>query len=101
MWIMVLFDLPVVTKTHRKAYSRFHKGLLKDGFTMWQFSVYLRHCASAENGEVHVRRVEGMLPSEGKVSILTITEKQMASIKTYWGKVHREQPGAPAQLEMF
>lgn len=98
---MVLFDLPVVTKPQRKAYSVFHKKLLKGGFSMWQYSVYVRHCASEENGLVHVRRVEAMLPSKGKVSILTITEKQMAAIHTYWGRAREDSPESPSQLELF
>lgn len=98
---MVLFDLPVVTASQRKAYTHFHKKLVKDGFTMWQYSVYVRHCASEENGSVHVRRVEDMLPTQGKVSILTITEKQMSAIRTYWGRSHAPPDNAPMQLEIF
>lgn len=101
MWVMVMFDLPVVTPAQRKAYTHFHKDLLKDGFAMWQFSIYLRHCASEENGTVHIRRVEAKLPKQGKVSILTITEKQMASIRTYWGQSKSAPEGAPMQIEMF
>ncbi len=98
---MVMFDLPVATAAERRAYTRFHKDLIKDGFNMWQFSVYLRHCASEENGDVHVRRVEAKLPRSGKVSILTITEKQMSSIKTYWGRKRTAAENAPLQLEIF
>ena len=51
MWILVLFDLPTETKKDKKAYTDFRKNLQKDGFTMFQFSIYVRHCASsAENG---------------------------------------------------
>lgn len=98
---MVMFDLPVTTIATRRAYARFHKDLLKDGFSMWQFSVYLRHCASEENGTVHIKRIESKLPKAGKVSILTITEKQMTSIRTFWGRSKIEPDGAPLQLEMF
>ena len=43
MWVLVLFDLPTETKKERKAYADFRKKMLKDGFTMFQFSIYLRH----------------------------------------------------------
>ena len=49
MWLFVLFDLPVETKKERKAAADFRKALLKDGFSMLQFSVYNRHCASDES----------------------------------------------------
>ncbi len=62
MWVMILFDLPVETKRDRKNYTEFRKIMLKDGFNMFQFSAYLRHCASRENADVHVKRVQGNLP---------------------------------------
>ena len=58
MWIMVLFDLPTETKQDKKNYTDFRKKMMKDGFTMFQFSAYLRHCASRENADVHVKRVQ-------------------------------------------
>ena len=41
MWLYVMFDLPVETKSQRRVAARFRKDLLKDGFTMHQFSVYV------------------------------------------------------------
>ncbi len=58
MWVLVLFDLPTETKKDKKAYAEFRKNLQKDGFTMFQFSIYVRHCASCENAEVHIKRVK-------------------------------------------
>ena len=48
MWVLVLFDLPTETKKDKKAYAEFRKNLQKDGFTMFQFSIYVRHCASCD-----------------------------------------------------
>ena len=56
MWVMVFFDLPTETKKERKLYAEFRKKLISDGFTMFQFSIYVRHCASSENAEVHATR---------------------------------------------
>ena len=42
MWVLVLFDLPTETKKDKKAYADFRKNLQKDGFTMFQFSIYVR-----------------------------------------------------------
>ena len=41
MWVLVLFDLPTDTKKERKAYATFRKRIMADGFTMFQFSIYL------------------------------------------------------------
>lgn len=101
MWIVAMFDLPVDSKDARRRYARFRKVLLKDGFEQMQFSVYIRHCASKENAEVHAKRVERAVPPEGEVRVLTITDKQFARMLVFWGK-HRQKPETPpAQLELF
>jgi CRISPR-associated protein Cas2 len=101
MWIMVLFDLPTETKTDRKNYADFRKNMLKDGFTMFQFSAYLRHCPSAENAEVHIQRVKKNLPPKGHVGILKITDKQFGDMQLFYGRSEKEKPSAPQQLELF
>lgn len=58
MWVMVFFDLPTETRKERKAASDFRKLLIQDGFQMFQFSIYMRHCPSTENADVHIKRVK-------------------------------------------
>ncbi len=101
MWLFVFFDLPTNTKKERKAASRFRKELLQDGFSMMQFSVYVRHCASKESAEVHIKRVKSMVPSKGQVSILSITDKQYGMITNFWGRKVEPLPEGPKQLELF
>ena len=101
MWILVLFDLPTETKKDKKAYALFRKNLQRDGFTMFQFSIYVRHCASQENAAVHIKRVKSFLPEYGNVGIICITDKQFANIELFYGKKPLP-PEAPGQLlELF
>ena len=101
MWILVFFDLPTDTKRERKAAADFRKHLIADGFTMFQFSIYVRHCASMENAEVHRKRVKAILPEFGKVGILCITDKQFGNIELFYG-TKPQKPNAPGQqLELF
>ena len=101
MWLLVLFDLPTETKKDKKAYALFRKNLIRDGFTMFQFSIYRRHCASMENAEVHKKRVKSFLPEFGKVGIICITDKQFGNIELFYGNKpqHTNAPGQ--QLELF
>ncbi|NLX13199.1 MAG: CRISPR-associated endonuclease Cas2 [Phycisphaerales bacterium] len=101
MWIVVMFDLPTDTKAARRAYTYFRKKLLQDGFTMMQYSVYIRHCASEENAEVHFGRVERFVPDDGEVRIISITDKQFERMRVYWGKRRKPPEHPPAQLELF
>lgn len=101
MWVLVFFDLPTETKVERKQHSAFRKCLLKDGFSMFQFSIYVRHCASAENAEVHILRVKSFMPPKGTVSILCITDKQFGRMQIFYGRKEKPKPPASAQLELF
>ncbi|MBP3774994.1 MAG: CRISPR-associated endonuclease Cas2 [Bacteroidaceae bacterium] len=102
MWLFVFFDLPVVSKQERKTYALFRKNLLKDGFTMLQYSVYIRHCASYESQTVHIKRVKSFVPETGMVSILSVTDKQYGDIINFWGeKIKRNLNPQPIQLEIF
>ena len=101
MWVVVLFDLPVDTRAARRAYADFRKRLLKDGFSMLQFSVYARHSSSEENAQVHIKRVEGWVPDDGEVRILVITDKQFERMRIFWGKTRKIPARAPEQLQFF
>ena len=101
MWVLVFFDLPTETKKDRKSATQFRKKLLDDGFTMFQFSIYVRHCPSMENAQVHVRRVKSGLPEQGQVGILSITDKQFGSIELFIGKKEEKIKSPNQQLELF
>ena len=101
MWVIAMFDLPTETPKARKAYARFRKDLLDDGFTMMQYSIYWRHCASIENADVHVKRMGARVPPEGEVRFLTITDKQFSRIIVHVGKKRQKTPPPPSQLELF
>ncbi len=101
MWVIAMFDLPSDTPNARKAYARFRKNLLEDGFTMMQYSVYSRHCASIENAAVHENRMGDSVPAAGEVRFLTITDKQFSRIKVYVGKKRQQTQPPPSQLEFF
>lgn len=101
MWVLVLFDLPTETKKDRKIYAKFRKQIMADGFSMFQFSIYLRHCPSRENANVHIERVKRILPPKGNVGIMCITDKQFGMIEIFRGKNLVEAPEPIQQLELF
>ena len=101
MWVIAMFDLPTETVAARKAYARFRKALLEDGFTMMQYSVYSRHCASIDNAELHARRMGDQVPSEGEVRFLIITDRQFGQVRVYVGKKRQPPARSPPQLELF
>lgn len=101
MWVLVFFDLPTDTAAERKAAARFRKDLMADGFTMFQFSIYMRHCSSRDNMEVHQKRVTAHLPEKGHVGMLTITDAQFGRMQIWHNAEEKEEKEIPQQLELF
>lgn len=101
LWILVLFDLPTETKKQRRVAAKFRKEILADGFSMFQFSIYLRHCSSRENAEVHIKRIKKLLPELGHVGILSITDKQFGMMEIFYCRKVADRPDTPQQLELF
>jgi CRISPR-associated protein Cas2 len=101
VWVVAMFDLPTDTPEARKAYARFRKDLLNDGFAMLQFSVYARHCPSEENAVVHSGRVKDSLPPDGEVRIITLTDKQFERMLVFHGKIRKTTEHPPEQISFF
>ncbi|WP_407478170.1 CRISPR-associated endonuclease Cas2 [Elizabethkingia meningoseptica] len=101
MWVLVLYDLPTETKANMRDAAQFRKRLLDDGFSLFQFSMYVRHCPSRENAEVHIKRTKAILPKAGKVAIMCITDKQFGDIEIFFARNREEPPPTFQQLELF
>ena len=101
MWIQVLFDLPVVRKADRKAATEFRNQLLDFGFQMSQFSVYMKFCATKEQVDTVTKRVERIIPDDGKVHIIMFTDKQYENIKTFRGRIREKGNKNPDQYTLF
>lgn len=102
MWVFVYFDLPTKTKKDRKNYSEFKDLLEKDGFFMLQYSIYVRHCSSRENANMHKDRVKRILPPSGHVIIHQITDKQFGMMETYFNtEKQKKKNESHQQLTIF
>ena len=101
MWVVVMFDLPVVEKAERKAATAFRNSLLDMGFEMSQFSVYMRFCTSQTQIDTYGKRVEDELPEGGNVNILQFTDKQYERIISFHGKAKQPAKKAPDQFDLF
>ena len=101
MWVMVMFDLPVLTMSERRKASRFRTDLRDLGFQMLQFSIYWKHVSGKDGVKAVCNKIEAVVPGTGSVDILQITDKQYESIVSYRkasGCEHRKNPG---QLALF
>ncbi len=92
MWMMVMFDLPTDTKRERREASRFRNFLQDLGFSMAQYSVYMRFTGTRENSQKYIHAVKRNNPCTGDVNILFFTDTQFGDI------IHLDKTEAPSQL---
>lgn len=69
---------------------------------MMQYSVYARVCNGTDEVEKHRRRLHRVLPDNGSIRLLVITEKQFETIEILLGNFREEEgPFACEQLTLF
>lgn len=95
---MVFFDLPTITKAHRRDASKFRIFLKKDGYMMLQLSVYARICRAEDAVEKHIARVTKNLPKEGSIRALQVTDRQYARMRLMLGKMEKSEQKASEQM---
>ena len=101
MWIFVMFDLPVATRTEARAATKFREYLLDEGFERSQFSIYARFCNGKEQFESYMRRIESHLPATGDVHVLGFTDRQYEGIVRFSGRRRQGSKKNPDQLALF
>jgi len=105
-WLMVMFDLPVMTKRQRKTATGFRLALLDQGYIMVQYSVYARSCTSWDAREAANKRLEAVIPEGGNVRAIFITDKQWQKATTLIGECYMHKrwnpnPKIPEQMEFW
>lgn len=83
--MLCMFDLPVETSEEQRAYRKFRKDIMSEGFIMIQYSVYVRTCPNREFANQLEKRIQKFVPKEGNVRLLTVTEKQYEDMKLLVG----------------
>ncbi len=102
MRLMVFFDLPVVTKAERRAYTLFRRFLLTEGYDMLQWSVYARLVTGNDDMEKHLKRLVANLPKEGSIRYLQISERQFVGMKLLVGERNYQEKKVNAdQMLLF
>lgn len=96
MVIVCFFDLPMVEKKDLKAYRKFRRRLLKEGFHMMQFSVYAKTCPTRNVLQSERNFVRKICPKKGNVRTLAITEKQYQDIEIIVGTMSLKEKLASA-----
>lgn len=101
MWLFAMFDLPVDKPELRREYAQFRNSLLKDGFSMLQYSVYAHYVPSEEAERVYRAKVRAALPNHGQVRIVSLTDRQFEKMEVFVGKKRERSEEPPLQMMLF
>ena len=80
-----MFDLPVDKEQEKRSYRNFRRDLLKEGFVMIQYSVYVRTCPNRDYCNRLEKRIKKIVPNKGNIRLLVVTEKQYEDMKLLVG----------------
>ena len=81
-----MFDLPTKTNDDLRAYRKFRKALITNGFIMMQESIYVKLAINSASAEAIINRVELFKPYQGVVQVLIVTEKQFERMRYMVGE---------------
>lgn len=102
MRVLLMFDVPTKTKNEQKNANKFRNNLIKLGFFMMQFSVYMKICKGVASAQSALNRVRLILPPLGNVRALIITEKQFDNMQILLGSPSfNEQVNDDKNLVLF
>jgi CRISPR-associated protein Cas2 len=101
MWSLVMFDLPVKTKTQRSAATAFRNLLLDLGYDRVQFSVYARYLPLPSAGASALRSIKANLPVGGLVRIINVSDHQWSTAFRFANLTVQEPGPTPQQLTIF
>lgn len=86
-----MFDLPMEKRSEQREYREFRQFLISNGFLMLQYSVYTRICTNQSMADNYIRKIEGIVPSDGSIRGLIVTEKQYEKMKIFLGKKSKQE----------
>ena len=102
MRVLVMFDIPTKSKEDRKNGVKFRQLLIKEGFMMLQFSVYMRICKGVASANNYLDKLKLILPPKGHIRALMLTEKQFDNMRLLLGQRSKnEKANTPTQLSLF
>lgn len=101
MWLFVMFDLPMTTRSEKKRYTRFVSGLKRRAFSRLQFSIYARPYSDERAASSARLEIKGEVPPGGNVRLLSVTDHQFGKMDSFLGTKRVEIEKPLGQIELF
>lgn len=83
--ILILFDVPVGSRSERKEYTLFRKNLIREGYVRLQKSVYVKLLRNEKSLRGEMESVKGYLPETGEVTVIPLPMGVFRGMETLLG----------------
>ncbi|MCI7220134.1 MAG: CRISPR-associated endonuclease Cas2 [Candidatus Enterosoma sp.] len=90
MRTILFFDLPTLTSKNLRDYRHFVKDIQLLGFYRIQESVFVKMSTSQESANLLSKKITKILPKEGCVFSIQVTETQFSKMNIYLGEMSSE-----------
>ena len=84
-YVFVMFDLPINTKEEKFQYTKFRKNLIKNGYVMFQQSIYQKYIRELKSIDYERHFIVDISPKNGNIRLFKMTKKQFESIEIICG----------------
>jgi CRISPR-associated protein Cas2 len=102
MWVIAVYDCPMVEAEQRHDYTVFHRTLLQANYLQLQNSLYAKHFPTMAAAEASIQRLKYGIPEGAKVAFFLMTDKQYAMTREFYGtQSTKKQLNVPEQIELF
>lgn len=101
MWCVVMFDLPVKSKTQQRDATAFRNLLLDLGFWRAQFSVYVSYSPSSNGSVTALKKIKACLPPNGEIRVVHVTDNQWSKGLRFSNRDDEEPENFSSQLTIF
>ena len=102
MWVICVYDCPMIDKEARQDYTIFRRSLLQENFVQLHNSLYVHHFPTLAVGEATIIRLRPLIPKDAQVAFFIVTDKQYGMTKEFFGtRPTRKKPNQPEQVELF
>lgn len=85
MRLIIMFDLPTKTSVDKRSYRVFRKFLIKNGYSMVQYSIYSKIIINRSVLNHQKIKLKQNAPPKGYVETLVVTENQYVNMETIVG----------------
>ncbi|MCX8518542.1 MAG: CRISPR-associated endonuclease Cas2 [Methylophilaceae bacterium] len=102
MWVICVYDCPMIDSEARHNYSVFRKSLLQENFAQLQNSLYVHHFSTLALGNAVIMRLRSLIPKDAQVAFFIVTDKQYGMTQEFFGpRSTRKKPNLPEQIGLF